>query len=71
MSEKHDAILKVLLAKSTTTELPDGSFRVEQAGMVGVGKTREEAVSDLTEKLLVSVGMTYHNRGDDDEFSPD
>ncbi|MDB5308954.1 MAG: hypothetical protein JWO38_3156 [Gemmataceae bacterium] len=50
--ERRDKMLK---AQPHVRELGDGSFRVEMAGIVGVGPTIDKAVRDLSEKVAVAM----------------
>lgn len=46
-----DRVDALLNAQPHVRELADGSFRVEKAGVVGVGPTIDEATADMAEKL--------------------
>lgn len=54
MNDRNERLTEIIQAETTVTELPDGSFRVEKAGMVGVGPTKVDAITDLAEKLWVA-----------------
>ena len=45
----------MLDAKPTVLELPGGGYRVEKAGLVGVGRTRDAAIRDLADKFSVAL----------------
>lgn len=52
--ERNERLLAIVQAEPTVTQLADGSYRVEKAGMVGVGPTKLDAITDLSGKLWVA-----------------